>query len=98
MRWLAVRFTCGVFIEDEVPMEVGFDAARAGLANLGLGGALASASKEAYGEGVTERIRVGPLGSVPGTAKLVEVRIRNLTDRDGYAGLAVRWEATGRGG
>jgi len=87
-----------MFVGDEVPLNVGLDAARTGLANLAIGDGLTSASKDAYGEGVTELIRVGPLGSVPGTSKLVQVRFRNLTERDDYAGLAVRWEATGPGG
>lgn len=87
-----------MFIDDEVPLDVGLDAARTGLANLAVGDGLASASEDAYGEGVTELIRVGPLGSMPVTSKLVQVRFRNLTERDDYAGLAVRWEATGPGG
>jgi hypothetical protein len=87
-----------MFVDDEVPLQVGLDTARAGLANLAVGDGLASASEDAYGEGVTELIRVGPLGSVPGTSKLVQVRFHNLTERDGYTGLAVRWEATGPGG
>jgi hypothetical protein len=87
-----------MFIADEVPLQVGLDTARAGLANLVAGDGLASASEDAYGEGVTELIRVGPLGSVPGTSKLVQVRFQNLSERDGSAGLAVRWEATGPSG
>ncbi len=87
-----------MFIDDEVPLAVGFDAARARLADLARNDTLAGASQAAYGEGVTELLRVGPLGSVPGTSKMVEVRFRNLVERDDYAGLAVRWEATGSGG
>jgi hypothetical protein len=87
-----------MFIDDEVPLEVGLDAARAGLANLAVSDGLISASEDAYGEGVTELIRVGPLGSGPGMSKLVRVRFQDLTERGGSAGLAVRWEATGPGG
>jgi hypothetical protein len=87
-----------MFISDEVPLKVGLGAARAGLENLAAGDGLTSASGDAYGEGVTELIRVGPLGSGPGMSKLVQVRFRNLAERDDYAGLAVRWEATGPGG
>jgi hypothetical protein len=87
-----------VFIDDEILLEVGFDAAQAGLAKLTSGDTLASASQDAYSEGVSDLIRVGPLGAVPGTSKLVEVRFRNLVRRDACAGLAVRWEATGPGG
>lgn len=87
-----------MFIDDEVPLDVGLDAARAGLANLAIGDGLTSASEDAYGEGAAELIRVGPLGSGPGMSKLVQVRFRDLTERGGSAGLAVRWEATGPGG
>lgn len=88
-----------MFVNDEVPLGVGFDAARARLADLARDNTLASASAAAYGEGVTELIKVGPLRSVPGVSKMVAVRFRNLVERDDYAGLAVRWEATGpRGG
>jgi hypothetical protein len=87
-----------VFIEDEVLLEAGFDAARDGLAKLAHDHALTSVSEDAYGEGVKDLIRVGPLGAVPGTSKLVEVRFRNLARGDDCAGLAVRWEATGPGG
>jgi hypothetical protein len=89
---------CCVFIDDEVLLAVGFEAARAGLAKLACDDALTSASEGAYSEGVTELIRVGPLESVPGTSKLVKVRFKDLVTRDGHAGLAVRWEATGPGG
>jgi hypothetical protein len=87
-----------VFIEDEVLLEAGLAAARAGLAKLALDDGLTSASADAYTEGVTELIRVGPLGSVPGTSKLVKVRFQSLVTREDHAGLAVRWEATGPGG
>jgi hypothetical protein len=87
-----------VFVDDEVLLEVGFDHARAGLAKLARDHALTSASEDAYGEGVKDLIRVGPLGSVPGTSKLVEVRFRDLARHDDCAGLAVRWEAAGPGG
>ena len=98
MNGQPVRFTGSVFIEDEILLDVGFDAARARLASLALGDSLTSASEAAYVEGVTELIRVGPHGSAPATSKLVEVRFQNLVKRDDCAGLAVRWEATGAGG
>jgi hypothetical protein len=89
---------CTVFVDDEVLLETGFGAARAGLAKLALDDGLARASEDAYSEGVAELIRVGPLGSTPGTSKLVQVRFQDLVTRDAHAGLAVRWEATGPGG
>lgn len=85
----------GCLFDDEVLLDAGFDAARAALENLTARGSLTSASKVAYGEGIAELIRVGPLGSVPGMSKLVEVRFRDLVERDDSAGLAVRWEAIG---
>jgi len=98
MNEVPVRFTGNVFIKDETLLDVGFDAAQARLASLALSDSLTSASADAYGEGVTELIRVGPHGSAPAMSKLVEVRFQNLVKRDDYAGLAVRWEATGPGG
>ena len=95
---LLFGFTGRVFVDDEVLLDVGFDAARAGLGNLTGCGSLTSASKDAYGEGIAELIRVGPLSSVPGMSKLVEVRFRDLVERDDCAGLAVRWETIGPGG
>ena len=97
-RRCAVRFAGSVFIGDEILLEVGFDAALAGLAKLARDDALTSASEDAYGEGVKDLIRVGQLGSVPDTSKQIEVRFRSLATRDDCAGLAVRWEATGPGG
>jgi hypothetical protein len=87
-----------VFIDGEAPLEVSFECARKRLARLALSGILASASEGAYGEGVTELVRVGPLGSGPAASKLVEVQFQNLLDHGDEAGLAVRWEATGPGG
>jgi hypothetical protein len=97
MHGVPVRFTSSVFINDETLLDVGFDAAQARLANRALSDTLTSASEDAYGEGVTELIRVGP-GSALVTSKLVEVRFQNLVKRDDFAGLAMRWEATGPGG
>jgi hypothetical protein len=90
--------TGGVFVGDEVLLDVSFEAARARLADLAYGGSLVSASREAYGEGITALSRVGPLGSAPGVFRLVEVHVRELVTRDESAVLALRWEATGPDG
>jgi hypothetical protein len=87
-----------VFVGGEVLLDVGFTAARARLANLVHGGSLVIASKEAYGEGITGLVRVGPLGTVPGISRLVQVRFRELVTRGDSAVLTLRWEATGPGG
>jgi len=87
-----------VFVGDEVLLDVSFAAARARLANLTRGGSLLSASKDAYGEGITGLARVGPLGSAPGISRLVEVHVRDLAETGDSARLALRWAATGPGG
>jgi hypothetical protein len=87
-----------VFVDDEVLLDVSFDAARARLANLTHGGSLVSASREAYGEAITGLSRVGSLGSAAGMSRLVEVHVREFVTRDEAAVLALRWEATGPDG
>jgi hypothetical protein len=88
----------GVFAGDEVRLEASFNAARARLANLARGSSLVSASRHAYGEGLTVLVRVGPLGAMPGLSRLVEVRFRDLVTDTSAAVLTLRWEATGPGG
>jgi hypothetical protein len=82
-----------MFVGDEVALDVSFAVARARLANLTRGGLLASASEDAYALGVTGLLRVGTLG----LSREVRVQARELTERDGSAGLAIRWEVTGPG-
>ena len=82
-----------MFVGDEVALDVSFAVARAKLANLTRGGLLSSASEDAYARGITGLSRVGALG----LSKEVRVQARELTERDGSAGLAVRWEVTGPG-
>jgi hypothetical protein len=83
-----------MFVGDEVVLDVSFIVARARLANLTRGGLLVSASEDAYDLGITGLARVGALG----LSRVVEVQARELTERDGSAGLAIRWEVTGPGG
>jgi carbon monoxide dehydrogenase subunit G len=87
-----------VFIGDEVVLHVSFTAAKARLANLARGGSLVSASADAYDEGITGLVRVGPLSSAPGMSTLVEVHFLDLVSREDSALLALRWEAMGPGG
>ena len=79
---------------DEALLDVSFTAARARLADLARGGLLLSAAEDAYGQGITGFVRVGPAG----LSRLVQMQIRELAERDGRAGLAIRWEVTGLGG
>jgi hypothetical protein len=83
-----------VFVGDEVGLDVSFEVARAGLARLSRGGWLSSASEDAYGLGVAGLSRVGALG----LTREVRVQALELAQRDGSAGLAIRWEVTGPGG
>jgi len=83
-----------MFVGDEVVLDVSFIVARARLASLTRGGLLVSASEDAYDLGITGLARVGALG----LSREVRVQARELTERDGSAGLAIRWEVTGPGG
>jgi hypothetical protein len=87
-----------MFVGDEVTLGLSFRAAQARLANLAHGGLLTRASEGAYGDGLAGLIRVGPMGTVPGASKLVEVRFRDLVIHDHTALLTLRWEAAGPGG
>jgi hypothetical protein len=83
-----------VFVGHEVLLEVSFAVARERLVQLTEGGALLSASEDAYGRGTASLTRVG----VAGLSKLVRVQLRELAWTDRSAGLAIRWEATGPDG
>ena len=64
-------------VGDEVPLDVSFTAAQTRLVDLIRGGLLGGASQEAYSDGIT-LARVGPMGSVPGPSRLVQVHFREL--------------------
>jgi hypothetical protein len=86
-----------MIVSDSARLEVGFAVAQARLANLAHESTLLTASRHAYGEGMTA-VRVGPVGAAPGLSKLVEVRCRDLVTRGDTAVLTLRWEASGAGG
>jgi hypothetical protein len=81
-----------------VLLDLSFPAAAARLADLARGGSLTRASQEAYDDGLTGLVRVGPLGAAAGMSKLVEVHVLEVATRGESAVLALRWEATGPGG
>ncbi len=87
-----------MFVRQEVTLDVGFAAARANLATLMHGDWLDGVSQDAYAEGLSGQLRVGPLGRLPGAAKLVEVRLLEPVPHDDVVVLPLRWEATGRVG
>ena len=85
-----------MFVRDEVPLDIGFEAARDRLAQLDSWFLIAS--NHAYGEGMAGIARIGPRGPAPGISKLAEIRFQSLAAHDDHAGLALRWEARGPGG
>lgn len=84
----------GMFVGDEVVLDVGFAAARERLSQLAAGGVLTGPSQDAYDRETSGLARVG----VAGLSKLVRVQVRELAWTDRSAGLAIRWEATGPAG
>lgn len=86
----------GMFIGAEIPLEVGFDAAQARLANLAHRGLLRRASEDAHSWGA-DQAQVGPPGAL-GMSKLVQVQFRHLVTREDSAAWALRWEANGTTG
>jgi hypothetical protein len=87
-----------MFVAGQTRLEVSFAAACARLVNLTDSGSLVRASKDAYGEGFTGLLRVGPVGPAPSMPKLVTVHVQDLVIRGPAATLPLRWEATGPDG
>lgn len=88
----------GMFVADQVLLDLGFGAAAARLAEVARGGLLTRVSQGAYGDGLAGLARVGPLGAAPGVSKLVEVHFLDVAARGESAVLPLRWQATGPGG
>jgi len=84
-----------MFVSDERVLPVSFDDAAARLAGLAHGGWLRGLSENVYQGGVEYLLRVGPLGAVPGTSRLVRVRFAEPVPRPGMMTIGLRWEATG---
>ncbi len=85
-----------MFIGTEIPLEVGFNAAQARLANLAHRGLLRRASEDAQKWGA-DQAQVGPRGAL-GMSKLVKVQFRHLATHEDSAVWALRWEADGTAG
>lgn len=92
------ELTGGMFVGHQVLLHLGFDVARARLADLVHDGLLTIASRDAYDGAVTGLAQVGPLGSVPVLSKQVHVQARELVFGEGSALLTLRWQATRPGG
>jgi len=84
-----------MFVGDEITLGAADPDARSGLLRLTRGGCLSDASGDAYAEGLTGLVRVGPLGDLLGASKLVRVLLLEPVEREGSLTLSLRWEATG---
>ncbi len=82
-----------MFIGAEIPLEVGFNAAQARLANLAHRGLLRRASENAHRWGA-DQAQVGPVGALA-LSKLVKVQFCHLVTHEDSAAWALRWEANG---
>ena len=88
----------GMFVADQVLLDLSFGAAAARLAEVARGGLLTDVSQGAYGDGVSGLARVGPLGAAPGVSKLAGVHLLDVAVRGESAVLPLRWQATSPGG
>jgi hypothetical protein len=79
-------------------IHLSFTTAQARLAALIGGGLLASASAQAYSDGITGLTAVGPLASALGLCRLCQVHVQDLKAGGDSARFALRWEVTGPGG
>ena len=87
-----------MFVAEEMLLDLSFRSAQARLADLAGAGLLTHLSHDAYGDGLTGLVRVGPLGTAPGMSKLVDVQFLDLIGHGESAVLALRWQATGLAG
>jgi hypothetical protein len=87
-----------VFVAHELTADVSFPVAQGRLDSLVHGGWLKAASLDAYQDGFTTVIRVGPFGDRPGLSKRVRVRFLGPVHRGGAMTVGMRWEATGVSG
>jgi hypothetical protein len=87
-----------VFVSGEVSLDVSFAVAEARLATLIGGGLLASASAQAYSDGITGLAGVGPPGPALRLSRLCQVYGQSLKASGDSARFALRWEITGPGG
>ena len=84
-----------MFVGDEITLAAAYPDARSGLLRLTHGGWLSDASGDAYAEGLTGLVRVGPFGATLGASKLVRVLLLEPVEREGSLTLSLRWEVTG---
>ncbi len=90
--------TGGMFVSQQVTLPLAFPFARARLIALAHDGSLRAVSGQAFTEGGTATLRVGPFGGVPGVSKLVRVQFAEPVPHHDRLVLPLRWEATGSAG
>ena len=84
-----------MFVWQEVPLALDFPAAQEQLTLLVRGGWLDSVSQDAYSEGLSGLLRVGPFGRVPGLSKQVRLQLLEPVQHEDEVIVPIRWEATG---
>ena len=84
-----------MFVDHAMPLGVAYPTARERFLRLTGGGVLDGMSRHAYAGGLAGRLKVGPLGSVPGLSKLVQVSLLDPVLYDDQVLVPIRWEATG---
>lgn len=84
-----------MFADHSVSLDMAYPAARSRFLRLMCGNWLDGLSRDAYAEGLTGQLKVGPLGDVPGMSKLVRVSLLDAVLRDDMVLVPFRWEATG---
>ena len=87
-----------MFIAHSRVLDLPIQVARPRLESLVGGGGVSRCAQTAYATGIAGVIRVGPLGDVPGAAKLVRIQFLEPVQRDDGVTLAMRWEAVGPAG
>jgi hypothetical protein len=85
-----------MFLSEARALDVSLGIARVRLANLLRDGRLSGACDAAYKDGMDHLLRVGPLGDLPGTSRLVRVRFVDPSYRDDTMMVGLRWETVGR--
>jgi hypothetical protein len=84
-----------MFVWHEQPLALDFPTAREKFALLVHGGWLDGVSQDAYSEGISGLLRVGPFGRAPGLSKQVRLQLLEPVPHDDEVILPIRWEATG---
>jgi len=84
-----------MFVSDERPLTVSFEAASSRLDLLVRRVWLRALSETVHDGGTEYLLRVGPLGTVPGVSRLVRIRFTEPIRHDRTMSVGLRWEATG---